>query len=162
MTRLSGCSTLFTSLMPTLSSVTYRGFIRAFSWQRAACYSWTQGDSSRENQHRQVAGWKCKSKHWKMLKCLVRVWWSFSVGFSLLYTVIWSNVDIKKKIKCRFNDFTVWEHALRSPVSIHVVLTSDKCMQHNTTQPQLSHYFKVISHKEFMLHNQYSECLVTR
>lgn len=98
MTRLSGCSTLFTSLMPTLSSVTYRGFIRAFSWQRAACYSWTQGDSSRENQHRQVAGWKCKSKHWKMLKCLVRVWWSFSVGFSLLYTVIWSNVDIKKKL----------------------------------------------------------------
>lgn len=98
MPRLSGCSTLFTSLMPTLSSVTYRGLIRAFSWQRAACYSWTQGDSSRENQHRQVAGWKCKSKHWKMLKCLVRVWWSFSVGFSLLYTVIWSNVDIKKKL----------------------------------------------------------------
>lgn len=30
MTRLSGCSTLFTSLMPTLSSVTYRRFHQSF------------------------------------------------------------------------------------------------------------------------------------
>lgn len=159
---ICGCSTLFTSLMPTLSSVTYRRFNQSFFMTKSGMLQLNTGWRQQREPTPSSRRLEMQIKALKDAKMLSQ---SLMIFFCGVLTIIHSHLIqcwYKKKIKCRFNDFTVWEHALRSPVSFHVVLTSDKCMQHNTTQPQLFHYFKVISHKEFMLHYQYSECLVTR